>query len=180
MKWKELYKLGISGSRKFSDPSNVVKYVERFIAKNFQSTEEVVVLTGGALGVDAAVELMCMRRGIKNLVVHARWVELERVAGPRRNQHIVDMSNSLLIFWDGSSNGTKDVINKAKKSGKEYQVFSSSQLSKELNLKPPIEIIVPNHTPNRVARRLRDIVEEADITGFLEEIRFKKKREEGY
>lgn len=175
MKWKELYKLGISGSRKFTDPSNAVQYVERFIAKNFQSAEEVIVITGGALGVDAAIELMCLRRGIKNLIVHARWVELELVAGPRRNQHIVDLSNSLLIFWDGSSKGTKDVIDRAKKSGKEYQVFSNSQLIKELNLKPPVEIIVPRHTPNKVARKLRDIVEQADITGFLKELRLKRK-----
>lgn len=175
MKWKELYKLGISGSRKFTDPSNAVTYVERFIAKNFSSTEEVVIVTGGALGVDAAIELMCLRRGIKNLIVHARWVELEKVAGPRRNQHIVDMCNSLLIFWDGSSPGTKDVINKAKQSGKEYEVFTNSQLIKELRLKPPIEIIVPSHTPNKVARKLREIVDAADITGFLKEVKLKRK-----
>lgn len=176
MKWKDLYKLGISGSRKFTDPSNAVQYVERFIAKNFSTTEEVVVITGGALGVDAAIELACMRRGIKNLIVHARWIELDKVAGPRRNQHIVELSNSLLIFWDGTSRGTKDTINRAKKSGKEFQVFSNSQLIKELHLKPPVEIIVPNHTPNKVARKLRGIVEDADITGFLKELKIKEKR----
>ncbi len=121
---------------------------------------------------------MCMRRGIKNLIVHARWIELEKVAGPRRNQHIVDLSNSLLFFWDGSSRGTKDCINRAKASGKEYQVFTNSQLIRELHVKPPIEIIVPSHTPNKVARKLRSIVEDADITGFLEEIKLKKKRDE--
>lgn len=177
MKWKELYKLGISGSRKFTDPSNAVQYVERFISKNFDSTEDVVVLTGGALGVDAAIELMCLRRGIKNLIVHARWIELEKVAGPRRNQHIVDMSTSMLIFWDGSSPGTRDTISRVKKSGKEYEVFTNSQLIKELRIKPPVQIIVPNHTPNRVARRLRTIAEDADITGFLKEVNLRKRNQ---
>lgn len=174
VRWKSLYKLGISGSRRFPNPSNAVQYVERYISKNFPTTEEVVVITGGALGVDAAIELACMRRGIKNLIVHARWVELERVAGPRRNQHIVDMSDSLLIFWDGVSPGTRDTIKRAKKSGKEFQIFSNEQLIKELRIKPPVEIIVPKHTPNKVARKLRSIVDEADITGFMRELKRKR------
>ncbi len=176
MKWKGLYKLGISGSRKFGDPSNTVQYVERFIGKNFPTTEEIVIITGGALGVDAAIELMCMRRGIKNLIVHARWIELEKIAGPRRNQHIVDLSTSLLFFWDGVSKGTRDCIDRAKASGKEYQVFTNNQLIRELHVKPPVEIIVPRNTANKVARKIRSIVDDADLTGFFKEVKLRKKK----
>lgn len=176
MKWKDLVKIGITGSRKFANPSNVVQFLETYIKKNFESTEDLVIITGGAIGVDAAVELMCMRRGIKNLIIHARWLELERVAGPRRNQHIVDMSNTIFAFWDGQSRGTKDCIKRAKKSGKEYRVFSNSDLIKELRIKPPVEIVVPKHTSNATAHKIRDLVEQADLTGFFKEAKIKKKK----
>ena len=177
MKWKDLYKLGITGSRKFANPSNAVQYVERWIKKNFETSEEVVVITGGALGVDAAIELACMRRGIKNLIVHARWLELELVAGPRRNQHIVDMSTSLLAFWDGQSRGTKNCIDCAKLSGKEIEIWTNRELMKELHVEPPVEIIVPKRASNKEAHRLRDLVEQADITGFFKDVKLKRKKD---
>lgn len=175
MKWKDLYKLGISGSRKFANPSNAVQYLERYIAKNFPSTEDVVVITGGALGVDGAIEIACMRKGIKNLIVHARWLELDKVAGPRRNEHIVSMSNSMLIFWDGQSRGTKNAIDLIKASGKEFKVWSNSDLIKELKIKPPVQIVIPGHASNKDAHKIRQLVEDADITGFLREGKLKKK-----
>jgi hypothetical protein len=174
MKWKDIYKIGVTGSRKFGNPSNAVQYIEQYIKKNFESTEDVVIITGGAIGVDAAIELMCMRRGIKNLIVYARWLELELVAGPRRNQHIVDMSNEVLAFWDGQSRGTKDCIQRVKKSGKEYKVFSNSDLIKLLRIKPPVSIVVPRHVTNTTAHKIRDLVDQADLTGFFNEVKLKK------
>lgn len=176
MKWKELYKLGVTGSRKFPNPSNVVQYLERYIAKNFESTEDVVIITGNALGVDTEVEMMCVRRGIKNLIVNARWLELSVVAGPRRNEHIVALSNSILAFWDGSSKGTKDCIDKARLAGKEITVFSNADLIKELNVKPPVEIIVPKTASNKIAHRMREFVDDADITGLMIEASLRKKK----
>ena len=183
MKWKSLTKIAVSGSRRFGETDLVTQYLDLYIRKNFESTEDVVIITGHAVGVDDAVELYCLRRGIKNLIVNARWVELEKVAGPRRNGHIVDLANIFFGFWDGESLGTRDAIEKAKKRGIIKKVFTVEKLRKVLGIKPPTKINLPpvrtsKDFPERKQRRtkigkIRDLIKEADID---ELVKRKKKR----
>lgn len=161
MIWKELTKIGISGSRKFPEHKldMVTQYIDYYISKKFKSTEDVVIITGGSHGVDDVVALYCMRRGIKNLIIHARWLELELVAGPRRNQHIVDLSNIFMAFWDGTSRGTKDSIDKAKiKFGdnkEKFKIFSPDSLEKRID-KLGIKINKVSVIPARESRITRE------------------------
>lgn len=45
------------------------------------------------------------------------------VAGHWRNSDMENEATHLVAFWDGRSTGTRDMINKIKKSGKPYRVF---------------------------------------------------------
>jgi hypothetical protein len=161
MKWKELIKIGISGSRRFKEPSLAVQYLEKFVINKYENTEELVFLTGGALGIDAAVELMCMRRGIKNLIVHARWVELELVAGPRRNGHIVNLANEMYAFWDGSSKGTKSFIDKAQKTDKSLTIWSYEGLIKKLKVAPVVHMQLPEKVKKVESKRVKQYMQDA-------------------
>ena len=167
MKWKDLYKIGISGSRRFTNPDLVGQYLEGYLRRHFDSIEDVVLLFGDAIGVDIAVERYCLRRGIKFLKLPARWLELDKSAGPIRNQYIVDLSNELLAFWDGISPGTKGTIRKAKRRGIPYKVFSVDKLRRILKVEPPVRIKVPKHASNRTAKRMAQWVRDANLKNFF-------------
>ena len=161
MKWKELTKIGISGSRSYPGLSWCGIWLEKYITKNFESSENVVVIHGGALGVDSMIESTCFRRGIKCLTIPARWVELEKVAGPRRNQHIVDLCNEFYAFWDGKSPGTKSAINMAKKAGKLIKVYSPEDLRKEVGAAKIVSMSVSSKTKKAGIKRLKKTMQEA-------------------
>lgn len=168
MKWKSLHKIAVSGSRKFEETDLVTQYIDQYIRENYASTEDVVIITGGAIGVDAAVELYCMRRGIKNLIIHARWIELELPAGPRRNRHIVDLADEMFAFWDGKSRGTSDAISRAKIKHLPLRVFSVSDLRKELKVSPPVHVVLPED--NKKAHEIRKILKDVSIDEIVEEL----------
>lgn len=55
-------------------------------------------------------------------VTDEEWETRGRRAGPERNQRIVDSlsgpEDRLVAVWDGASDGTRDVVHKAKRAGK--------------------------------------------------------------
>lgn len=147
MMWKKLTKIAISGSRRgFSSLDLIPMWIDKYIRENFKSTEDVVLITGGSPGVDECVEMYCIRRGIKNLIVPARWLELEKVAGPRRNRHIIDLAHQFVGFWNGSmetSPGTLNAIQRAKEKGIIRHIFTPKSLMKVLDIQPPVKVRLP-------------------------------------
>lgn len=186
MLWKNLTKIAISGSRRFPQLDLVITFIDKHIRKNFSSSEEVILITGNAIGVDDAIETYCRRNGVKNLVVPARWLELDRVAGPRRNQHIVDLANYMFAFWDGESRGTKDAIKRARKA-KELRdfpltIFSPRELRKELGVKktpvihlPEVKIVgdAPKRKRKLNANKVREYIADAELIKEFEHERKK-------
>jgi hypothetical protein len=75
------------------------------------------IISGCARGVDSlAIEFAEEH----NLILHkfpADWKTNGKAAGFIRNQQMADFADSLLALWDGSSRGTQDMINRAKKKG---------------------------------------------------------------
>jgi hypothetical protein len=187
MRWKDLTKIAISGSRKFEEPDLAAAYIDRYIRRNFESIEDVVLLTGGAPGVDDAIERYCIRRGVMNFVFYARWNELappygKNPAGVIRNQHIIDLAQEFFAFWDGNSPGTRDAINRAKAKGIPIKILQVERVRRILKIKPPSKLIVPNGvSPSLVRRIIRkdsisNLIKAADITALLKEKRKKIKK----
>lgn len=80
----------------------------------------VVVITGGAMGVDTAANNAAHDRGLVNVVARGPFSVLGRKAGPMRNQAMVDMlppGSLVLAFWDGESKGTAHTIRIARARG---------------------------------------------------------------
>ena len=76
-----------------------------------------VVISGDAPGVDKLGEEWADARGIAIERFRADWTRLKRAAGPIRNGQMADAAEALVGVWDGSSPGTKDMIQKARKRG---------------------------------------------------------------
>ena len=81
------------------------------------------IITGGARGVDTCAEEYANEHGIKVTVITPDYNRYGRGAPIVRNKEIVDLSDKVLAFWDGSSRGTLSVINYARKTEKPCEVI---------------------------------------------------------
>ena len=61
-------------------------------------------------------ERYAKENGIEILLLLPDWKKYGRKAGIMRNSDIVDAADHILCFWDGNSKGTKDTIDKVRKS----------------------------------------------------------------
>lgn len=124
MEWTESERefdyLAIAGSRNWTDAKRVEEVVRAQRA-------DVVIVTGGARGVDKYAEAACKKLGRQYARVPALWSHFGKKAGYVRNRVVVDMATSVIVFWDGHSPGTLDVINKAKGLGKPLIVYRSDE-----------------------------------------------------
>ena len=110
-------KVGIVGSRHFSEPDRVTDYV-RTLPTNAS------IITGSASGVDAAATKAARARGIAVQVIAASFDELaDATRAAARNQRLVNACDVVVAFWDGSSEGTRATVERALDSGKEVHVF---------------------------------------------------------
>lgn len=105
-------KLAIIGSRNICDLD-----ISQHIA-----TTPTQILTGGARGVDTLAADYATAHGIDLLIIKPDYKAHRQGAPIRRNELLVQQCDQVLAFWDGSSRGTKYVIDYARKHGKPVNV----------------------------------------------------------
>ena len=110
-------RVGIVGSRHFSEPDRVTEYVNGLPAR-------ASIITGSASGVDAAATKAARARGLGVQVMPASFDEMsDATRSAARNQRLVDACDVLVAFWDGTSKGTRTTVERALDAGKEVHVF---------------------------------------------------------
>lgn len=97
-------KVIIAGSRTIED----MKSVERAVRVSMFDITEVVC--GGARGADTLGKQWAADRGIPVSVFPADWNRWGRKAGYLRNCSMAEYADALVAIWDGSSRGTKSMI----------------------------------------------------------------------
>lgn len=80
------------------------------------------VVSGGADGADTLAARFARERGIELQVFLPDWAQYGKAAGPIRNRLIVEASDVVVAFWDGTSRGTASTIAIAKELGKPCSV----------------------------------------------------------
>jgi hypothetical protein len=108
-------KVIIAGSRDIFDYDIVKKAIEE---SKFEITE---VVSGNARGVDSLGERWAYEHKIPVKRFPADWDKHGKAAGPIRNSEMANYSEALIAIWDGSSRGTNNMIDIAKK--KNLKVF---------------------------------------------------------
>ncbi len=106
-------KLLIVGSRSIKD-FDLSPYIP-------QNTEWII--SGGAGGVDALAEEYADKKRISKIIMRPQYNLYKRAAPLKRNDEMVKMADSLLVIWDGISNGTKHTIDYAKKLNKDINII---------------------------------------------------------
>jgi hypothetical protein len=99
--------VAVVGSRDFAD----LDRVRRFVAT---LPSGVVLLSGGARGVDRCAVEAARARGLRFLEYLADWDRDGRyLAGRIRNQRVAERCDRMVAFWDGRSTGTHDAWQRA-------------------------------------------------------------------
>ena len=81
------------------------------------------IVSGGARGVDTSAREYALAHDIKLTEFLPEYDKYGRSAPLRRNITIIEYTDLVLAFWDGSSRGTKHVIDNCKRLGIPIKVF---------------------------------------------------------
>jgi hypothetical protein len=98
----------IAGSRSIVNFAFVTNAVKE---SGFEVTE---VISGTAWGVDKLGEKWAYMNNVPVKQFPAQWKEHGKAAGFIRNEEMAEYADALIAVWDGSSAGTKNMIDKAK------------------------------------------------------------------
>lgn len=108
-------KIIIAGCRDFNNYESAKKCLDMCLPALLLDNIEIV--SGGATGADALGERYAIENGYKLTRFTADWDRFGKAAGPIRNEQMAIYANYLIAFWDGASNGTGDMVNRAKRRG---------------------------------------------------------------
>lgn len=106
--------LAVVGSREYAYERRVRTLVRKVARLN----ASVIILSGGARGVDTWAVDEAERVGLPTEVLPAEWDKYGRAAGMIRNAQLVKRAGKVMAFWDGVSKGTRNTMDTASKAGK--------------------------------------------------------------
>lgn len=103
-------KVIVAGTRTFND-YDLLKYKLDIYLSNLS---DICIVSGGSRGADHLGEIYSKERGYNLEVYPADW-SLGKKAGYIRNEEMAKIAQYLVVFWDGKSRGTYNMIELAKK-----------------------------------------------------------------
>lgn len=120
-------KLIVAGSRKATDYKGIASILDSLLPPRGSLPIPEAVLCGCANGADLCGEKWAKSRGINVEYFPAKWDEHGKAAGPIRNNEMAHNANALVVFWDGKSRGSADMIGRfrsvALSDGREPLIF---------------------------------------------------------
>jgi hypothetical protein len=120
-------KVIIAGGRDFTNYNLLKSKCDKILSNQ----KDIEIISGEASGADKLGEQYSEENNLKLKTFPANWNDFSEpckikyrkngskynaLAGHVRNQKMADYADALIAFWDGSSTGTKDMIDRAKKS----------------------------------------------------------------
>lgn len=108
----------IAGSREGVWPELISTAVLR---SNFNVTE---VVSGNARGVDQWGEDWAKEHNKALTIFPALWKVHGKSAGFKRNAEMAEYADALIAIWNGTSNGTKHMIETMQKLGKPVYIYN--------------------------------------------------------
>lgn len=109
-------KVIIAGSRHYNgDPYAMKAVVEQAIHESGFYDDITEVVCGMARGVDECGRQWAIQNNIPVKPFPADWMAHGKAAGPIRNRQMAEYSDALVALWDGTSKGTRSMIDEARK-----------------------------------------------------------------
>ena len=124
MKDKEKARIIIAGCRSFNNYDLLCEEVNKILNKFFDqgyTKRDIVFISGNAIGADMCGERFAHEHGFQIKRFPAEWNIYGKPAGMIRNRQMAEYASEeghdgmLIAFWNGTSRGTKNMIDNAKK-----------------------------------------------------------------
>lgn len=108
----ELFRVCIAGGRDFDDYGLLKQRMDALLKSKHPN---VCVVCGCAKGADTLGERYAKERGYAVERYPADWEKHGKAAGPKRNAEMASVSDACVVFWDGVSRGSANMIEQCKK-----------------------------------------------------------------
>lgn len=110
----------VCGGRDYLAYDKVFDALEDLYMRNFDDSEDLVVIQGGAKGADYFAKLWALREfghvsHVKHIEFPANWKKYGRGAGAVRNQQMIDEGKPDLVLAFPGGTGTADMVSRARK-----------------------------------------------------------------
>lgn len=113
-------------SRAYTNPDHVQLLNDRLdLARDRRAAEgdTVVIISGTCYGPDDLGERWADKTGHEVIRKPANWDKYGKRAGPLRNEEMGAIADAAIIFWNGTSRGTKNMINICKRLGIPHEII---------------------------------------------------------
>ena len=110
-------RLAIIGSRNLK-VENFCQYLPKDVTE---------IVSGGAKGIDLCAKQYALSNHIKLTEFLPEYSKYRKNAPLMRNKQIIEYADEVIAFWDGSSKGTKFVIDMCKKTNKRIRIYLIQQ-----------------------------------------------------
>lgn len=114
-----MFRVIIAGCRDFFDYDIIRDYADKMLS-NIEG--DIQIVSGHCSGVDKLGERYARERGYALALYPAEWNKYGAAAGPKRNEEMAKNADALIAYWDGSSRGTKNMIEEAKAKGLKVRI----------------------------------------------------------
>ena len=108
-----IMKLLIAGSRS----------IKEFDLSPYITSDVDMIISGAANGIDKIAERYADEHRMSKIILRPDYRRYRRGAPLKRNDKMVEIADSVLVIWDGTSRGSKHTIYYAKKLNKEVNVI---------------------------------------------------------
>lgn len=108
------YHILIAGTRSFDD-YELLKKVCDATFPILSEIGDIVIVSGAASGADRLGERYAYENNYKVLRFPADWKKHGKAAGPIRNAEMAAVADFFILFWDGCSAGSKNMLVNAQK-----------------------------------------------------------------
>jgi hypothetical protein len=108
-------KIIIAGTRNFNDKHLLFCQMDWLVTK--LTLQYFSVVSGTAEGADKLGEEWAEERNVACERFPPDWNKHGKAAGPIRNAQMADVADICVVFWDGKSKGTKNMIETALSKG---------------------------------------------------------------
>jgi len=115
-------KLIVAGSRSIDDYDLITKRISSILLKECPNNKVTHLISGRASGPDKIGEYWASLIGVPIIYMPADWDQYKKAAGSIRNAEMAKICDFAIIFWDGKSKGTQNMIFNMKKVNKPYIV----------------------------------------------------------
>lgn len=114
-----MFKVIVAGGRDFNNYEGLSNSLD-YLFKNIN--DDIQVVCGMACGADRLGERYAKEHGYQVIYFPADWDLDGKSAGFKRNVKMAEYADALVAFWDGSSRGTKHMIDTAKEKGLDIRI----------------------------------------------------------